>query len=570
MFKACWIILFFIGFQHCTPRADLRIDYASIKKSSSSKGIVVTAHPLASQVGKAILEKGGNAIDAAIAVQLALTVVYPEAGNIGGGGFMVYQPAGGKAVTLDFREKAPSSATKDMYLDANGEAQHDLSTYGHLSVGVPGTLDGIFQMYEKYSKLKDFSLLIQPSIDLAKRGFHITEREANNLNKSREAFLKYNNYKTPFVKEELWKPGEVLIQRDLATTFDRIKKIGRREFYEGKTAELMIQSIHENKGIIKLEDLKNYSSVWRQPLITQYKGYEIVTMPPPSSGGIALIQLLKMVEKRNIEQHGFHSPEAIHIAVEAERRVYADRATYLGDPDFFDVPVKQLLNDQYLSSRMMDFNPDVATPSATIAAGLLPIGHESRETTHFSIIDNEGNAVSITTTLNSGYGSKVVVKGAGFILNNEMDDFSIKEGVANQFGLVGGTANSIAPNKRMLSSMTPTIINKDNEVYCVLGSPGGSTIITTVFQVICNLINFRMYPEEAVQASRFHSQWLPDVVTLEEEMLSDYLVDKLSQKGHKILSVPLLGKVEAIVKTTNKTYIGIADKRGDDSVDTVE
>lgn len=569
LFTFWQLILFSVIFSQCSPRTNLLGDYEIVKKKSSQKGIVVTAHPLASKVGADILKIGGNAIDAAIAVQLALTVVYPEAGNIGGGGFAVYQPANGNAITLDFREKAPAAASKDMYLDKDGKPVPDLSVLGHLSVGVPGTIDGLFTMFEKYSKLKDFSLLIQPSIDLASRGFKITQREANNLNKSRDLFIKYNNYYIPFVKDSLWKVGDVLTQEELAKTLERIKNNGRKEFYEGKTARLMIECIHEKGGIINQNDLFNYSSKWRMPLKAKYKNYEIVTMPPPSSGGIALIQLLKILEANHIEQFGFHSPEAIHLMVEAERRVYADRATFLGDPDFYKVPVNRLIEESYLKQRMLDFDSLKATPSTLVSAGNIS-DDESHETTHFSIIDSKGNAVSITTTLNSGYGSKVVVKGAGFLLNNEMDDFSIKEGAPNQFGLVGGKANSIAPNKRMLSSMTPTIINKDDSVYCVLGSPGGSTIITTVFQVITNLINFKLDSEEAVQAGRFHSQWLPDEIQLEEELCNESMINSLKRFGHKITRVPLLGKVEAIVKNSEGGYTGVADKRGDDSVEIVK
>jgi len=569
LFRFWQLILFSIIFFLSSPQAYLQVDYEIVKKKSSQKGIVVTAHPLASKVGADILRIGGNAIDAAIAVQLALTVVYPEAGNIGGGGFAVYQPANGNAITLDFREKAPAASSKDMYLGNDKNPIHDLSVAGHLSVGVPGTIEGLYTMFEKYSKLKDFAVLIQPSIDLAKNGFKITQREANNLNKTKEQFIKYNNYSIPFVKDSLWKEGDILIQKDLGETLDRIKNNGSKEFYEGKTASLMIDCIKSKGGIINQKDLINYSSKWRLPLVTKYKNYEIVTMPPPSSGGIALIQLLKIVESNNIDKFGFHSPEAIHLVVEAERRVYADRATYLGDPDFYNVPVNKLIDNNYLKSRMLDFDSTTATPSSSIREGLIT-DNESHETTHFSIIDVDDNAVSITTTLNSGYGSKVVVNGAGFLLNNEMDDFSIKEGAPNQFGLVGGKANSIAPNKRMLSSMTPTIINKDNAVFCVLGSPGGSTIITTVFQVICNLINFKLDAEESVQAGRFHSQWLPDEIQLEEELYKEPLLGNLYKYGHKVTKVSLLGKVESIVKINDKGYTGIADKRGDDSVEIVK
>lgn len=552
----------------------LNSDLSDVNKTEkvgiSSNGIVVTANPIASKVGRDILAMGGNAIDAAIAVQLVLTVVYPEAGNIGGGGFLVYKANKSEAITLDFREKAPGLASKDMYLDKNGDPIPDLSTSGHLSVGVPGVMDGIFKMFEKYSALKDFSKLIRPSIKLAHKGFAISEQEATRLNENQKQFQQNNNYPVAFVKSRKWKRGDILKQEELAQTFKRIEKYGRREFYEGLTSKLLLDCMHLNKGIITSEDLKSYSSIWRAPLVAEYKDYTIITMPPPSSGGIALIQLLKMVNSKHIDQLGFHSTESIHLCVESERRVYADRASYLGDPDYFNVPVKALINDEYLRSRMNNFNPEQATPSNLITAGAIPLPAESHETTHFSIIDKEGNSVSITTTLNSGYGSKVVVKGAGFLLNNEMDDFSCKPGVANQFGLIGNEANCISPNKRMLSSMTPTIITQKGEVYCIVGSPGGSTIITTVFQIINNLINYNMSAEDAVQSPRFHSQWLPDQIDVEEEMWNDELVSKLASKGHKLKKISLLGKVEAIVKYKDDKYIGIADKRGDDDVEVVK
>lgn len=540
------------------------------KVGISSKGIVVTANPIASKVGRDILAMGGNAIDAAIAVQFALTVVYPEAGNIGGGGFLVYKANKGEAITLDFREKAPGFASKDMYLDKNGDPIPDLSTAGHLSVGVPGVVDGMFKMFEKYSALKDFSKLIEPSIKLAHNGFAISEQEATRLNENQKQFIQYNNYPVAFVKTKKWKKGDILKQEELAQTFKRIEKYGRKEFYEGLTAKLLLDCMHLNKGIISAQDLKSYNSIWRAALLADYNEYTIITMPPPSSGGVALIQLLKMVNNEHIEQLGFHTTESIHLCVESERRVYADRASYLGDPDYFNVPVKALINDDYLKSRMNNFNAEHATASNLITAGAIPLPPESHETTHFSIIDNEGNAVSITTTLNSGYGSKVVVKGAGFILNNEMDDFSCKPGVANQFGLIGNEANCISPNKRMLSSMTPTILTRNGEVYCIVGSPGGSTIITTVFQVVNNLINFKMDAEAAVQSPRFHSQWLPDQIEIEEELWHDELLSKLTLKGHKLKKVPSLGRLEAIVKYKDDKYIGVADKRGDDDVEVVK
>lgn len=562
-----WVSLLFLS--GCKTNSLTRDAYTVNKQSVGSEGVVVSAHPLASRVGVEILKKGGNAIDAAIAVQLALAVVYPGAGNIGGGGFMVYTDKNGNAATLDFREKAPGKAHRNMYLDAEGNPVADLSTTGHLSAGVPGTIDGIFAMFERYSKLKDFASLIDPAIQLAASGFRITQREAMNLNIERNVFRKLNNYSIAFVKDELWKAGDVLIQPELANTLSRIKEKGRAEFYEGQTADMLVKSQQMNGGIMTADDLRQYKSVWRKPIIRKYRGYEVVSMAPPSSGGIILMQMLKMLEPYDIASLGFQSGQHIHLLTEAERRAYADRSVYLGDPEFNKMPVNHLLDSMYIASRMRSFQQSRATPSSSVKAGVAPLPQESEETTHLSIIDSNGNAVSITTTLNSSYGSRVVVEGAGFLLNNEMDDFSIKPGTPNLYGLVGGEANAIAPGKRMLSSMTPTILLKDGQVYAVIGSPGGSTIITSVMQVIVNLVDFKMSPFDAVQSPRFHSQWLPDKIFVEEGSWKPALIEELQRMGHVVEIRAPIGRVEAIV-VKGGLAVGVADKRGDDAAESVK
>jgi len=536
--------------------------YKYKKNDIAKNGMVVTAHPLASNIGKAVLQNGGNAVDAAIAVQYALAVCYPAAGNIGGGGFMIIRTKEGKVDALDFREKAPQLAHKDMYLDESGTVIPRLSLDGHLAAGVPGTVDGVFAAHERYGKMS-MRELVEPAIQLAEEGFAITRQEAERLNSKKADFLRLNQGATIFVKEEQWKAGDLLVQKILATTLRLIQDYGRAGFYEGTTADKIVAEMKSGKGIISHQDLKDYKSVWRTPITANYKGYTIHSMPPPSSGGIALAQLLKIVEKYDLKGLGFHSKEAIHVMAEAERRVYADRATYLGDSDFFEVPIDNLLDDNYLTSRMENFNAFRATESASIEAGVFnPV--ESEETTHFSIVDPQGNAVSVTTTLNASYGSKTVVRGAGFLLNNEMDDFSSKPGVPNFYGLVGAEANAIAPGKRMLSSMTPTIVEKDDKLFMVLGTPGGSTIITSVFQVFLHVAEYEMSMTEAVNASRFHHQWLPDQISIERDCLSPEMIDKLQKMGHTIKKRESIGRVDAILALPDGKLEGAGDRRGDD------
>ena len=533
----------------------------------AQKAMVVSAHPLASQVGKEIMEKGGNAVDAAVAVQLALAVVYPGAGNIGGGGFMVLRQADGSVATLDYREKAPMAGGRDMYLDENGDVINGLSRRGHLAAGVPGSVAGMVEAHAKYGKL-DWKELVQPAVDLAANGWALTEKEAGKLNSNRKPFMEYNTVMPEFFLSAhdtaKWKAGDKVSIPELAATMERIRDNGRDGFYKGETADLIVAEMERGNGLISKEDLANYEAQWRTPIQGTYRGYDFVSMPPPSSGGVALTQLLHSVEPYDLKSWGFHSKEAIHLIVEAERRVYADRATHLGDMDFYDVPLEGLLAEVYQQDRMKDFDPTKATDSKDVGAGA-PAPVESMETTHLSVVDPMGNAVSVTTTLNGGMGSKVFVGGAGFLLNNEMDDFSIKPGTPNMYGLVGGEANAIEPGKRMLSSMTPTIVSKDGELFMVVGTPGGSTIITSVFQTMINVIDFGMGMQEAVAAPRFHHQWLPNMVALEAAGLDSLTKANLEAMGHTFINRGAIGRVDAILVLPDGRLEGGADPRGDDS-----
>ncbi|TKB99621.1 gamma-glutamyltransferase [Pedobacter cryotolerans] len=525
-------------------------------------GMVVSASEIASQVGVDILKKGGNAVDAAVAVQFALAVVYPNAGNLGGGGFMVYRSAKGETSTLDFREKAASAASRDMYLDAAGNPIVEKSLYGQLAAGVPGSVAGMEEAHQKYGKLK-WEDLVNPSIALATNGFKLTTRQANELNGLKNRFSKLNPLGTALVKDTKWVAEDVLVQTELANTLKAIAKEGRKGFYEGAVADSIVAEMKRGGGIIAKQDLIDYKAIWRKPVTGTYRGYDVVTMPPPSSGGIALIQLLKSVEPFPLSRWGFNSDSTVQVMIEAERRVYADRAAHLGDPDFYKVPQQKLIDDAYIKQRMSTFNWKMASTSTSVSAGqIAPSEHE--ETTHFSIVDKEGNAVAITTTLNGSYGAGVVVKGAGFLLNNEMDDFSVKPGSPNMYGLVGGEANAIAPGKRMLSSMTPAILAKDGNLYMVVGTPGGSTIITSVFQTILNVVDFNMSMQNAVNAKKFHHQWLPDEVLVEENAMDSLTTEKLKAKGYKFVRRGAIGRVDAILKTKWGYYQGGADPRGDD------
>lgn len=532
--------------------------YAIQKKGTGTNGAVVSAHPLASQTGLAMLKQGGNAVDAAIATQLALAVVYPAAGNIGGGGFTVIRLANGQTVTIDYREKAPGKAHRDMYLDEQGNAQTNLSQNGHLAAGVPGAVAGIFKSLP-YAKLP-FKKLIQPAIDLAEKGYVITAAEARSLNHSQNDFIKYNTVTPVFVKPGGWKEGDTLVQKDLANTLKRIRDNGQKGFYEGETARLIVEEMKRAHGIISYEDLKQYEARERTPVIFDYKGYKIITMPLPSSGGVLLPQMMHMIEDQPVKQYGFQTAESVQLITEIERRAYADRAKFLGDVDFYNVPVEQLTSKAYAKERMKDYQPKTAGTSTAIGAGIIP---ESEETTHFSVCDKEGNAVSVTTTLNGGYGCNTVVGGAGFLLNNEMDDFSIKPGVPNMYGAVGADANAIAPGKRMLSSMTPTIVLKNEKPYLVLGTPGGTTITTSVFQTLINILEFNMSVDDAVNKPKFHHQWLPDQIFVEPSF-PQAVRDQLQQMGYTIKQRGSIGRTE-VIRIDGGTIEAVADHRGDDA-----
>ncbi|MBS7564300.1 gamma-glutamyltransferase [Mucilaginibacter sp. Bleaf8] len=527
------------------------------------KGMVVCAYPDAAQAGLSILKKGGNAIDAAVAVQFALAVTLPEAGNIGGGGFMVYRSAKGETNTLDFREKAPGKASADMYLDEAGNVIPDKSLYTHQAAGVPGSVDGMVEAHHKYGKLP-WATLVQPAIELARNGFKVTRHLADDLNKSQADFKRLNPGKGYFLKDIPWQEGDLLVQEDLAKTLTLIRDKKRDGFYKGTVAGQLIAEMRTGNGLISQADLDKYHSVWRKPVIGKYKQYKVITMPPPSSGGIALLQLLHAVEKYPLSRWGHNRDSSVQLMVEAERRVYADRSKYLGDPDFYKVPADSLLRPTYMDARMQNFDWNTATPSSNIKPGSFA-GYESDQTTHYSIVDRDGNAVSITTTLNGSFGCKIFVKGAGFLLNNEMDDFSAKPGTPNMFGLVGGKANSIQPGKRMLSSMTPTILEKDGKLFMVVGTPGGSTIITSVFQTILNVIEYGQDVQRAVASGRFHHQWLPDIVTAEIGALNNETRSILAKKGYIIKEGGTIGRVDAIVKAPQGYYMGGADPRGDDT-----
>ena len=540
------------------------------KQPDPEKGVlaphamVVSAKEEASQIGLAILKKGGNAFDAMIATELALAVAYPNAGNIGGGGFMVYRLGSGERGALDYREKAPAKAHRDMYLDKNGKVIADKSTLGALAVGVPGTIAGIFEVYEKFGSLP-IGELIQPAIDLARKGVLITELQANSyMNKNVELIKQANNYVTPF--ENGWKAGERFKYEELAQTLERIRDNGSYEFYNGETAKRIVSYVQELGGILSLDDLRNYRAQWRKPITFTYKDYIISSMPLPSSGGICLAQILKSVEPYNIGQYPHNGEQYIQLLVEAERRAYADRAYYMGDADFVKVPTQQLLSPDYLKERMSSFSWDKASKSTEIAHGKI-VGYESDETTHYSIVDRFGNAVAVTTTLNTNYGSKVYVKGGGFFLNNQMDDFSIKPGEPNTYGLVGSEKNAIAPNKRMLSSMSPTIIEKEGKLFMVIGTPGGSTIITSVLQCFLNVAEYGMTMQQSVSKPRFHHQWLPDDVMYEPKGFAPEVIAHLKAKGYKPReeNFVIIGKVDAILVQPDGTLEGGADPRGDDT-----
>jgi gamma-glutamyltranspeptidase/glutathione hydrolase len=509
--KPTHLILIVLLFFACKekPKAQANIEKPKTEKAAviADSAMVVSARAEASQIGTEILKMGGNAFDAMIATQMALALTYPNAGNLGGGGFMVYRSQYGEIGTLDFREKAPLAATTDMYLDKEGNVIAEKSTDGALAVGVPGTIAGIFAVHEKFGSLP-MEILLKPVIDLANKGYSITPKQKARFDEFKEQFKKING--EPSIFTEIYEEADTLKNIALANTLSRIAKNGRAEFYAGETGKKMIDYIQKKGGIITQEDLDAYEAIWREPLVFEYKDVKLISMAPPSSGGICLAQILKMIEPYPVSEYGHNSTKYIQLLVEAEKRAYADRSEYLGDPDFIDIPVDSLLSENYLLKRMENFSLEKATPSKEIKPGKIGIG-ESMETTHYSIVDKFGNAVSVTTTLNASYGSKLYISELGFFLNNEMDDFSAKPGVPNMFGLIGGEANAIAPQKRMLSSMTPTIVEKDGKLLMILGTPGGSTIITSVLQTFLNVYEFKMNMQQAVDLPRFHHQWLKKV-----------------------------------------------------------
>lgn len=530
----------------------------------ADSAMVVCAHPLAAQAGLQIMKKGGNAVDAAIATQFALAVVYPSAGNIGGGGFMVLRQHDGSVASLDYREKAPLASTTNMYLDDSSNVRKGLSEKGHLSSGVPGSVAGMFEAHRRYGSLA-WEELLQPAIDLAANGFPLTRRQARSLNWVQDTLRKYNSIPPEFLLRQ-WNEGDTIVWKDLAHTLTLIRDRGAAGFYEGETANNIVAEMKRGNGLISLEDLKNYRPVWRKPVVGSYKEYKIISMGPPSSGGIALLQLLNSVEPYPLKQWGHNSAETVHLMTEAERRVYADRAAWLGDPDFFDVPVAQLISTAYSKKRMTTYNAEEATPSRDVKEGDVTF-RESHQTTHLSVVDSKGNAVSVTTTLNDSYGSAVVVAGSGFFLNDEMDDFSIKPGEPNMYGVIGGEANKIEPGKRMLSSMSPSIVEKDGKLFMVVGTPGGATIITSVFQTILNVVEFDMTMQEAVNARRVHSQWLPDVIFPEQGALKEKDSVSLVKMGHRFDADHAggIGRVDAILIRPDGKREGGADPRGDDT-----
>ncbi len=533
--------------------------YEIVKEKTFQKAAVTSAHPLASMIGVAILQEGGNAFDAAIATQFTLAVVFPGAGNIGGGGFMLARKNNGELMGIDYREAAPKKASKDMYLDAQGNAINAMSKEGASASGIPGSVAGMISTHA-YAKLP-LEKLIEPAIELAKYGFVISEREAKGLNSEKANFLRNSSAPSAFTSRT-WKSGDTLFQPDLAATLLRIQEKGLAGFYEGPTAEMIVKEMNYSGGFISLEDLKNYRPKFRKPIEFEYKNHHVISFSPPSSGGIIIAQMLKMIAPFEVEKMGLNTEASVSLMVEAQRRAYADRAEHMGDPDYYKVPTQTLISDAYVKDRMKDYQPGVVGSSKITQAG---IPHESEQTTHFSVIDAEGNMVAITTTLNDTYGNKTIVAGAGFLLNNEMDDFSVKAGVPNMYGAIGGEANSIQPGKRMLSSMTPTLVTLNNKPYISIGTPGGTTIPNQVFEGLVNIIDFKMSIKEAIDAPRFHHQWIPDVLALESDFPQD-VADALTKKGYKVTKRGRFGRMDGIKYNADGSLSAAGDKRGDDSV----
>lgn len=534
--------------------------YEVVKEKSFDNGAVTSAHSLASMVGAAMMQEGGNAFDAAIATQLSLAVVFPGAGNIGGGGFMLARKVNGELIGIDYREAAPASASRDMYLDAQGNPIDGKSTRGASASGIPGSIAGMISTHA-YAKLP-FAKLIQPAIEFAEFGYVISEREAKGLNADRANFLKHSSAPSAFTQKEIWKAGDTLIQLELAATLKRIQAKGLAGFYEGVTAEYIVKEMQHSGGYISLEDLKNYKPKFRKPVEFDYRDHHIISFAPPSSGGILIAQMMQMIAPFNVEKMGLNTLASVNLMVESQRRAYADRAEHMGDPDYWKVPTKTLISNSYAQARMSDYKEGVAGSSKiTLAGG----ANESEQTTHLSVIDKEGNMVAITTTLNDTYGNKTIVAGAGFLLNNEMDDFSVKPGVPNMYGALGGEANSIQPGKRMLSSMTPTLVTVKGKPYISIGTPGGTTIPNQVYEGLVNIIDHKMTIKQAIDATRFHHQWIPDVIALENDFPED-IETGLKNLGYKTIRRGKFGRMDGILISSDGKRMAAGDKRGDDSV----
>lgn len=527
-------------------------------------GVVVSADELASRAGIEILKKGGNAVDAAIAVQFTLAVTLPRAGNIGGGGFMVLHLNDGIVRALDFREKAPEKAHRNMYLDSDGFYIPDKSRKGALAVGVPGTVDGMLSALERYGTLP-LEVIMEPAIELAANGYPLKYSHAADLNNKADEFAKFESSKEYFLKAdgEEWKAGDLFVQKDLAQTLRRIARFGRNGFYSGVTANQIIEEMRRTGGIIRLNDLRNYKSVWRDPVAADFRGHKLYMMSPPGSGGVVIKQILGMIDDYTPEIHGYNSASYIHLLSEAMRRAFADRNHFLGDPDFVKMPLGELTSDEYTDARMDGFIPDKATSSEKVSQGSPREISESPQTTHFSVVDKNGNAVAVTTTLNGSFGSFLAVSNAGFLLNNEMDDFSAKPGEPNMFGLTGTEANAIEPGKRMLSSMTPTIVTKNGKVVMVTGAAGGPRIITATLQNILNVLLFEMNIQQAVSAPRFHHQWLPDLLYVEEYGISPDTKRILADYGHELSVIENIGRVHSVYINEKGLKYGVPDPRGD-------